>query len=788
MPDTGQVTYDAKSFIIGGRRVFVCSGAVHYFRSPRESWKDIITKAKLGGLNTIETYVAWNFHECEERKYDFEGDRDLGEFLETIHDQGMYAIVRPGPYICAEWDFGGFPWWLATKEGIRFRAYNKTFLKYVDRWFDQLIPLIAKYQYTNGGPVIAVQVENEYSYAGQKSEMAEKYQGYLRDGMLARGIDVPLLTCAGGCSGTIECANAHKPSELFPELRKRQPDMPLFSTEFWAAWYDTWGQEHRTRDARDLYNETLRIAAAGGSGYIYYMWHGGTNFGYTTSYLQTTSYDIDAPLSEAAQFTEKGCWTKLASQFLRTVAPILTEADGPAELGQPLPEGVKAWVRRASDSAVIFFENTGTDSVTFGFEWESSAIPNMTLRPGEMRAVTIGLGVGADIVLAYSTAMPFAIVTQEERPFIFVHGTSGTREYLAIFDGVRETRVSVRFAESHPVAHETKSVTVIAMDEKLALRTWFPFGDEGVIVGPELSQDVTEPFHLWTIAHGTVRRIDSPGETPPAELPELSDWQCAPGSPEARTDFDDSGWQIIDAPKSMLHLGNGSEAYGWYRAEFESNTAKRTKITFQECADILMLFVNGKFIGVSPAPPEDRKPPWSAEFQVSFERGRNVIAVLANNLGLAKGHWQIGKPHEQEAKGIFAPVTLSDGSDIRGWKFMGRLNGERLGWTEPSSEDAPWQVSRPYGVEWRLTWWKTSFELPATRSRPVFLDMSSMTKGVIWLNGRNLGRYWNAGPQRYYYAPAAYLARENTLVIVDEGGASPEGIKLIYDESALPYR
>ncbi|MCX6377115.1 MAG: beta-galactosidase, partial [Armatimonadetes bacterium] len=427
MSDTRQVTYDAKSFIVGGRRVFLSSGAAHYFRSPRESWKDIITKAKLGGLNTIETYVAWNFHEYEERNYDFDGDRDLGRFLETIHDLGMYAIVRPGPYICAEWDFGGFPWWLATKKGIHFRTDDPIYLSYVDRWFDKLIPIIAERQFTRGGSVIAVQVENEYSIAGQDPEMAERYQGHLRDGMRARGIDVPLLTCAGGCSGTIECANAHRPSELFPELRKRQPDMPLFSTEFWAAWYDVWGQEHRTRGGRDVYNETLRIAAVGGSGYNYYMWHGGTNFGYSTSYLQTTSYDIDAPLSEAAQFTVKGYWTKLAAQFLQTVAPILTEADGPAELGQPLPEGVKAWVRRAGDSAVVFFENTGTDSVTFGFEWEPAAIPEITLRPGEMRAVTISLRVGADIVLAYSTAMPFAIVTQEERPFIFVHGTPGTR-------------------------------------------------------------------------------------------------------------------------------------------------------------------------------------------------------------------------------------------------------------------------------------------------------------------------------------------------------------------------
>ena len=662
-----QVTYDSKSFIIGGKREFLCSGAIHYFRSPHESWRHILSMAKLGGLNTIETYVAWNFHEYDEGIYDFAGDRDLDKFLSLCEEIGLYAIVRPGPYICAEWDFGGFPWWLANKEGVVFRTDNPVYLQYVDRWFDELFPIIVKHQFSKGGMVIAVQVENEYNGSGYPPEMAERYQGHLRDGFKTRGVDVPLLTCAGGCSGTIECANAHRPSELFADLRKRQPDAPLFSTEFWGAWYDVWGGEHKTRDPKDVYNETLRIAARGGSGFNYYMWHGGTNFGYTTMYLQTTSYDSDAPLSEAGAITEKFRATKLACDFLQAVAPILTEAGDPTELPL-LPEGIKSWVRQAGDSSVVFLENTTDGDVTV--ELDGAVL----IPAGEVIAVAKGPALDSVIVQTYTPGVP---------------NTPSPR---------------------HPIAP-------------------------------------------------------------------LVDWQCSPGSPEASPDFDDSDWQFPDKPTSMLLLGNKAEAYGWYRTEINADKPGKTTINFSECADILTLFVNGEHIGSSHAPPENRKPPWAAQFQIELRAGRNVIAVLADNLGLAKGHWQIGKPQEQEAKGIFAPVTLSDGSEVNGWKFLGLLNGER-------ADELPWQKTKGDGIEWHVTWWGTTFDLDEIPESPVFLDLAGMRKGVIWLNGRNLGRYWDIGPQKYYFLPKPWLSRKNVLVIVNEGDGSLEKVRLVYADSA----
>ena len=138
---SGTITYDSKSFIINGKRTFITSGSIHYFRAPRSSWEDILLKAKLGGMNTIQTYIAWNFHEREEGKFTFDGNADIDYFLSLAEKLGLYVIVRPGPYICSEWDFGGFPSYLLTKKGIRLRTFDPLFLKYVDRYFDRVIPV-----------------------------------------------------------------------------------------------------------------------------------------------------------------------------------------------------------------------------------------------------------------------------------------------------------------------------------------------------------------------------------------------------------------------------------------------------------------------------------------------------------------------------------------------------------------------------------------------------------------------------------------------------------------------
>lgn len=310
-------TIEKDGFKLNGEPFRIIAGAIHYFRVPAEYWKDRLIKLKACGFNTVETYVAWNMHEPEEGKFDYEGMLDIEKFLDIAAELGLYAIVRPGPYICSEWDFGGLPWWLLKNDELQLRCMEKNYLAAVDRFFDDFIPRIKDRQITKGGNVILVQVENEYGSYGDDSE----YIRYLAKGLEERGIDVPLFTSDGAeyqmlTAGTVpeihKTANfGSRAAEQFARLREYQPDGPLMCTEFWNGWFDHWTEEHHSRDPQDAADAMDDILSMGAS-LSAYMFHGGTNFGYMNGandygvYEPTvSSYDDDAPLNECGEPTEK---------------------------------------------------------------------------------------------------------------------------------------------------------------------------------------------------------------------------------------------------------------------------------------------------------------------------------------------------------------------------------------------------------------------------------------------------------------------------------------------------
>ena len=310
-------TVEKDGFRLGGEPFRVISGAIHYFRVPREYWRDRLIKLKACGFNTVETYVAWNMHEPREGEFDYSDMLDIEDFLATAAELGLYAIVRPGPYICSEWEFGGLPWWLLKNDGIRLRCMDADYIAAVDRFFDSLIPRIAAHQITEGGNVILVQVENEYGSYGDDSE----YIRYLADGLRRRGINVPLFTSDGTnkqmlTGGTVpeifKTANfGSRAEEQFAALREYQPDGPLMCTEFWTGWFDHWTEEHHHRPGDDAAASLDDILAHGGN-VSAYMFHGGTNFGFMNGancfdkYEPTvSSYDDDAPVNECGDLTDK---------------------------------------------------------------------------------------------------------------------------------------------------------------------------------------------------------------------------------------------------------------------------------------------------------------------------------------------------------------------------------------------------------------------------------------------------------------------------------------------------
>ena len=302
-------------FALDGRPFRIVSGGLHYFRVHPAQWADRLRKARLMGLNTIDTYVPWNLHEPRPASFTFDGILDLGAFLDQAAAEGLHILLRPGPYICGEWEGGGLPSWLLAEPGMELRSTEAGFLAAVARSPDALLPIVLPRMGTRGGTILAVQVENEYGAYGTDTA----YMKRLSEALVSRGIDVPLFTsdqpgdlAAGSLPGVLSTANfGGKVATSLAALRAQQPTGPLMCAEFWNGWFDHWGGIHSVRSADDAGAALDEILAAGAS-VNFYMFHGGTNFGFTNgandkgTYRATvTSYDYDSPLDEAGDVTEK---------------------------------------------------------------------------------------------------------------------------------------------------------------------------------------------------------------------------------------------------------------------------------------------------------------------------------------------------------------------------------------------------------------------------------------------------------------------------------------------------
>ncbi|WP_426622198.1 glycoside hydrolase family 35 protein [Microbacterium sp. As-52] len=291
----------------------ILAGSIHYFRVHPDQWEDRLRRLAAMGANTVDTYVAWNFHERVEGDARFDGWRDIERFIRLAGDVGLDVFLRPSPYICAEWSNGGIPFWLSGRV-TALRTSDADFLAAVDAWYDALIPRLAPLQAAHGGPIVAIQIENEYGSFGSDSA----YLAHLRDGLRRRGM-VEMLTTADGITGDmIEHGSVPGAMATFTfgtgvaravELR-REGDA-LMCSELWGGWFDHWGERHHVRSAASTGGTIAELLAAGGSVSLY-MAHGGTNFGLWNGanhdqVLQptVTSYDSDAPIGEDGTLNEK---------------------------------------------------------------------------------------------------------------------------------------------------------------------------------------------------------------------------------------------------------------------------------------------------------------------------------------------------------------------------------------------------------------------------------------------------------------------------------------------------
>ena len=310
-------------FYLDEEKFKILSGAVHYFRLHPSQWEDTLFNLKALGFNTVETYIPWNIHEPSEGKFDFDGIKDVEKFIEVAKSLGLYVILRPSPFICAEWELGGLPAWLLKDKDMKLRSSDKNYIEKLRNYYDELLPRLVKYQITKDGPVLMMQVENEYGSYGNEKEYLRIVAAIMRE----KGVDVPLFTSDGTwiealdsgslieddifVSGNFGSKSKENCDLLKDFIAKNNKSWPIMCMEFWDGWFNRWGEEIIRRDAVDLANDVRDMINIGSINL--YMFRGGTNFGFmngcsargNNDLPQVTSYDYDAVLTEWGNPSDK---------------------------------------------------------------------------------------------------------------------------------------------------------------------------------------------------------------------------------------------------------------------------------------------------------------------------------------------------------------------------------------------------------------------------------------------------------------------------------------------------
>nr|WP_030902410.1 beta-galactosidase family protein [Streptomyces sp. NRRL F-5126] len=429
-------------FLRDGRPHRILAGSLHYFRVHPDHWPDRLRRVAALGLNTVDTYVPWNFHEPSPGRARFDGRRDVARFARLAQEEGLDVIVRPGPYICAEWDNGGLPTWLTGRPGMRPRTSHAPFLDAVGHWFDELLPRLAPLQAARGGPIVAMQIENEYGSYGDD----EAYVRWVRDALVGRGITELLYTADGPTplmldGGTLPDELAavtfgSRPRDAAALLRSRRPGEPFLCAELWGGWFDHWGEKHHVRSAGSAARAMEGVVAADGSVSLY-MAHGGTNFGLWAGANHdgaairptVTSYDSDAPIAEHGALTPKFFALRERLTTLNGVPappppadpPRLEPRTLPVTRGAALLEALRTMSEPVHAPGPLSFEELGQSAGLVLYE----ARP--LLPPGEHEITVTGLHDRAQV---FADSRPVAVLDRETAAFTL--SGNGTRVRLEL--------------------------------------------------------------------------------------------------------------------------------------------------------------------------------------------------------------------------------------------------------------------------------------------------------------------------------------------------------------------
>jgi hypothetical protein len=880
-----EVTYDSRSFFLDGERIWIVSGSVHYFRIPRPLWADRLAKARQGGLNCVATPVPWNLHEPEEGDWRFDGGRDVVEFVRLAQDAGLYVILRPGPYIGADWDFGGLPPWLEGVSGIAYRTANAAFTHYVDKYFQNLLVRLADLQVTRGGNILLIQCEHDYP-VGESPDRAN-YLRFCTQLIRRSGFDIPVITSnrladpSGG--RTIEGVRGR--NDLVGQvnrLRRARRDQPLLVTELRTAPPPRWGEPIDPAAADDLPRRALEVLGSGGQ-YNIYPWQGGTNFSFWAGAsgegpdgFCATSYDCLSPVAEGGGETSRFLSMRPVNLLARHMAPFLAQAS----LQDP---GARA--TKGQDVLNLAGPLARWVVVTSGGDPDIQAV-DVVLPSGAKLTVPVGpLGasaVPAELLLTeqhrvdHTDLMPLGLFGEA---LLVLHGPAGWPATVRL-DGQTLRPVVPEGDKVDLIDHNGLRLAVINTD--LAMRTW-PMEDR-LVFGPLATDEegralamppkTTRVTVLPLAGKPSVRSAKV--QAPSRAAPRLRKWKLVEVCSEPTGGQE--GWSRLDRPRSLSRLGT-NHGYGWYRVTFSEARARKRNLLLPQCRDRATVFLNGKRVGVWGAGPDAKRTP----INVSVKKGDNTLCLLVDNLGRSARTDRLDgskglTAHVHDAKALKpkSPRLLPDPTFARRWiprafthlldelrqgpihavdlpfaltqptavhvqleglpyhlaafcndrlvRFFPRWgesswgemtlkNGLRKGdnvlrlivWgpfdkahlqgiamhqlLEPVTREGRWQYkpwSLPASSGQAETdapakgvpcWWSTRFNADREVG-PIMLHLDGLEKGQVLLNGQNVGRHWQVGPQPGYYLPECWIGEDNELLVFEESGSAPGSCKL----------
>ncbi|HEX8021533.1 beta-galactosidase [Mucilaginibacter sp.] len=771
------IDFDSKGFIVQGKRTFIVSAGLEYARIPRELWYDRLLRIKRAGFNCIEIYTIWNFHEEQEGKFNFTGDRDLGKFLDIVKQLGLYAIVRVGPYYCAEWDNGGYPIWLKFKKGLRVREDNKPFEQYVDRFFDHLLPVVFQRQINKGGAVILVQLENEHPN-GWGTIMPDGYFKHLQAKALDMGMQVPYFF-----SGLHHASDPAGDGKLDDDKRQN----PWFSTEFWAVWYSQYGA--KPGDAELYDRRTWKIIAHGGNGYNYYMAHGGSNFGYTNNDEDAASYDYGTAIGQAGDLRPIYYTFKRAAWFSRSFQEVLENSTNAFAAYSAITKDttLKISARTSPAGDLIFLDNPGTSKVITALNISGAedllAGKKISAQPKEIFPLIHNYKLNNEVTLDWAFTRVFAIVKQANTTTIIVDAEPGDPLLLRFntkgkasskSTAVKVGSNDVLIDEKMPVANETpteytfssgsQTIRVLAMNRALTDKTWITetegknyittglnyVGEASVKNGrfkitaeTPLTQNSLQKVILYTESKGIAFNIDAKKGNQPQTI-NLSNWQYKNAAINSVSTVNTSTWLKSKDPQPM---GADADitADAWYRTTL--NIPSNGKYTLQvKGGGRGQAFIDGK--------PVAKWKLNDNELSIDLKKGKHTLAVFAAHDGRDKLAAYLGPIDEVDSKGLFGGALIKKGgpfiTELGNWYYTKAAKKDDVKQGPPTFDTSVYKKYKigadVFDLKEGYAWFHTTIpQQPAGTSKIIVLFKSVDENATVFINGKQVAHHdgWN---------------------------------------------